>query len=332
MRRREALSLLVGSSGLALVGSLSLTGEETLTLARPLVGALWRASETEAVTTVVATAEWLLGLLERAPALVSRSQEAAHLAAEIHLIAAIAARHRLRLKERLYHLQQAEHYAHLTGDVLLQRALPYYEGYSYLWTFSETGEHQPQAETALSCFQRGLASFKKGPVSPALEASLLTGLAETSSLLQQRREAASALAQAEASYALVSPQHDPGYALADRPPYAVPLCRARVLLNLGQAREALSSLEESQRLYKAQWPQTNGRGLADIEPKRAAVALALVDQELFVEALGASIEGVQRSGSHYGQAEVKQLLRQGQARWPQARQLAELADRIEALA
>jgi hypothetical protein len=60
-----------------------------------------------------------------------------------------------------------------------------------------------------------------------------------------------------------------------------------------------------------------------------AVALALGDQDLFVEALQASVEGVQRSGSRYGRAEVRQLLRQGQERWPQAKQLEEWAAQIE---
>ncbi|WP_069803035.1 hypothetical protein [Thermogemmatispora onikobensis] len=332
MQRREALTLLAGGSGLALLagmGSLSLTREEALTIARTLVGALWRASESEDVTTVSQTSAWLAAILEKEPGGKRLQGETARVVAEVYLIQAIAARHLLRPRDRLQHLQQAEHYAHLSGDVVLQKALPYYKGYSYLWDLVPgTGEYRPQPETALLCFQRGLA-LKGGPASPALEASLLTGMAEAYSLLREPQQAVNALVQAEQSYAVASSRHDPGYALADRPSYAVPLCRARVLLNLGQAREALSALEESQRLYEAQWPQAKGRGVADLQPKRAVVALALGDQDLFVEALQASVEGVQRSGSRYGRAEVKQLLRQGQARWPQAKQLEEWAAQIE---
>ncbi len=331
MQRREALTLLVGGSGLTLLAGsgLSLTGEEALTIARTLVGALWRSSESENVTTVARIASWLIAALEKEPGGIKLQKETARIVAEVHLISAIAARHLMKPGERLQHLQQAGHYALQAGDITLQKALPYYEGYSYLWGLAlGAGEYEPQPEAALSWFQRGLA-VQGGPASPALEASLLTGLAEAYSLLQEPRQAAKALARAEQRYAVTSPRHDPGYALADRPSYAVPLCRARILLNLGQTKEALTALEESQRLYEAQWPQTRGRGLADLQPKRAAVALALGDQELFVEALGTSVEGIQRSKSRYGRAEVKQLLRQGQARWPQAKQLSEWEALIE---
>ncbi|MBE3564645.1 MAG: hypothetical protein IMW90_02845 [Thermogemmatispora sp.] len=332
MQRREALTLLAGGSGLALLagmGSLSLTREEALTIARTLVGALWRTSLSENVETVAQATGWLLKFLEKAPGLLKESQEGAQLAAEGHLIAAIAARHLVQPEERLRHLQQAEQYARLANDVLLQRALPYYQGYSYVWNLAPgMGGYEPQPAKALLCFQRGLA-LKGGPASPALKASLLAGLAEAYSLLQEPEQAVNALVQAEQSYAVASPQHDPGYVLADRSVSGTLLCRARVLLNLGQAREALSALEESQRLYEEQWPQAKGRKLADLHPKRMAVALALGDQDLFVEALQASVEGVQRSGSRYGRAEVKQLLRQGQERWPQAKQLEEWAAQIE---
>ncbi|MBE3564641.1 MAG: hypothetical protein IMW90_02820 [Thermogemmatispora sp.] len=331
MQRREALTLLAGGSGLALLagmGSLSLTREEALTIARTLVGALWRTSLSENVETVAQATGWLLKFLEKAPGLLKESQEGAQLAAEGHLIAAIAARHLVQPEERLRHLQQAEQYARLANDVLLQRALPYYQGYSYVWNLAPgMGGYEPQPAKALLCFQRGLA-LKGGPASPALKASLLAGLAEAYSLLQEPEQAVNALVQAEQSYAVASPQHDPGYVLADRSVSGTLLCRARVLLNLGQAREALSALEESQRLYEEQWPQAKGRKLADLHPKRMAVALALGDQDLFVEALQASVEGVQRSGSRYGRAEVKQLLRQGQERWPQAKQLEEWATQI----
>ncbi|WP_322480839.1 helix-turn-helix transcriptional regulator, partial [Thermogemmatispora sp.] len=289
MHRREALTLLAGGSGLALLGglgSLSLTREEALTIARTVVGALWRTSLSEHVETVAQASGWLLKFLEREPELLQASKEGARIAAEGHLIAAIAARHLLQPGERLRHLQQAERYAHLAGDVLLQRALPYYQGYSYLWGLAaEKAGAGPEPETALLCFQRGLM-VRDEPTSRMQDVGLLMGLAEAYSLLGEPKQAGKALTWAEENYAKVLPGEDPGYVLADvDPPYRMPLARARVFLNMGHSKEAFLALEESQRLYQA--CDKGGRGLADLQPKRAAVALALGDQDLFVEAVRA---------------------------------------------
>ncbi|WP_376797468.1 helix-turn-helix domain-containing protein [Thermogemmatispora sp.] len=330
MQRREALTLLAGGSGLALLagtGSLSLTREEELTIARTLVGALWRTSLSEDVETVAQVTGWLLKFLERDPGLLKTSKEAAQVAAEGHLIAAIAARHLLQPGERLRHLQEAERYACLAGAPLLQMAVYSYLGYSYNFNLAPGMKgYKPQPETARLWFQRGLA-VNGGPTSSAMEATLLMGQAEAHSLLQEYRAAVKALGQAEMRYAATVPANDPGYALADTPPHSVPLWKARIFLNLGRVREALEALEESQRLYHTEW--RDGRGLVDLHPQRMAVALALGDQDLFVEALQASIEGIQRSKSRYGQAEVKQLLKQGQTRWPQTKQLSEWEALIE---
>jgi tetratricopeptide (TPR) repeat protein len=329
MQRREALTLLAGGGGLALLagmGSLSLTREEALTIARTLVGALWRTSLSENVETVALATGGLLKFLEKAPGLLKESKEGAQLAAEGHLIAAIAARHLLQPGERLRHLQEAERYACLAGAPLLQMAVYSYLGYSYNFNLAPgLRGYKPQPETARLWFQRGLA-VKGGPTSSSMEATLLMGQAEAHSLVQECRAAVKALGQAEMRYAATVPANDPGYALADTPPHSVPLWKARIFLNLGRVREALEALEESQRLYHTEW--RDGRGLVDLHPQRMAVALALGDQDLFVEALQESIEGIQRSKSRYGQAEVKQLLRQGQARWPQAKQLEEWAASI----
>jgi tetratricopeptide (TPR) repeat protein len=328
MQRREALTLLAGSGGLALLAGsgLSLTGEEMLTIARTLVGALWRTSLSEDVETVAQATGWLLKFLEKEPGPLKTSKEAARVAAEGHLMAAIAARHLLQPGERLRHLQEAERYACLAGAPLLQMAVYSYLGYSYNFNLAPGMRgYKPQPETARLWFQRGLA-VNGEPTSSTMEATLLMGLAEAHSLLQECRAAVKALGQAEMRYAATVPANDPGYALADTPPHSVPLWKARIFLNLGRVREALEAQEESQRLYHTEW--RDGRGLVDLHPQRMAVALALGDQDLFVEALQASIEGIQRSKSRYGQAEVKQLLKQGQTRWPQAKLLSEWAASI----
>ncbi|GER83155.1 hypothetical protein KTAU_17920 [Thermogemmatispora aurantia] len=328
IKRRDALYVLTAGSGLAFLSpALPYTTAEALGVSRTLLGVLWRASFSEQVEAIQTLGEVLLSFLESHPALREEQRAAASLMAEVHLILATTARHLLLPQARIGHLQQAERFALLADDPLAHRVVLDYWGFSYAWNLAPgTDDYGPRPEKALLCFQRGLA-LRGGPASPALEASLLRGLAEACSLLRDSKQAAKALVLAEERYASVSPSGDPGYTLADCPPYGALLCRARVLLNLGQAREALSALEESQRLYQVHGQ--GGRGLADLQPKRMAVALALGDQDLFVEALQASVEGVQRSGSRYGRAEVKQLLRQGQARWPQVKQLEEWAAQIE---
>ncbi|RAQ94625.1 hypothetical protein A4R35_03700 [Thermogemmatispora tikiterensis] len=72
-----------------------------------------------------------------------------------------------------------------------------------------------------------------------------------------------------------------------------------------------------------------GKRAGGLQPRRAAVALALGEKELFVEALEASMEAARQSGSRYASAMVKQLLMRGQERWPQERQLSEWAVSID---
>jgi transcriptional regulator with XRE-family HTH domain len=333
IKRRDALHLLTTGSSLAfLTPGMPFTSAEALGVSRTLLGVLWRASLAEHVETVQGLATLLLRFVESHPSLRGEQRAAASLMAEAHLILATAARHLLQPGKRLEHLQQAERYAQMAADALLTKTVLDYMGYGYNWDLAPgTGEYAPQPEAALLCFQRGLA-LKRGPASPALESDLLGGLAEAYSLLHEARQALKALALAEERYAASSPATDPGYELADAPAYTIPLRRVRILVNLGQTKGVLTALEESQRLYEAQWPQAKGRGLAELQPRRAAVALALNEQELFMEALEASMEAARQSGSRYALAMVKQVLTQGQARWPQLRDLAHWKEQLGWLA
>ncbi|GER83154.1 hypothetical protein KTAU_17910 [Thermogemmatispora aurantia] len=330
IKRRDALYVLTAGSGLAFLSpALPYTTAEALGVSRTLLGVLWRASLAEHVETIHGLAALLLRFLESHPAFEGERETRASLMAEVHLILATVARHLMRPDKRLDHLRQAEQQAQLSPDPLLTKAVLDYLGYGYNWNLAPGKEqYGPRPEKALLCFQRGLA-LKDGPASPALESDLLGGLAEAYSLLQESRQALKTLSLAEDRYASTSPATDPGYWLADAPAYTIPLRRVRILINLGQTQGVMAALEESQRLYEAQWPQAKGRALAELQPRRAAVALALSDQELFVEALGASLGAAQQSGSRYALAMVRQLLRQGQARWPQVKQLEEWAAQVE---
>lgn len=311
-----------------LSSAIPFTTTEALAIARMVLNALWRISEAEQVGAVEQIASLLLGFLTKHPALNEGDRLTAALIAETHLILATAARHLMRPDRRTQQLWHAWRYAELADDTLLRKAVLDYRGFGCVWGLAPgTDGYQPEPQAALLCFQQALV-IRGGPASPAMKASLLRGLAEAYSLLQEPRKATKTLVQAEAHYAATSAANDPGYTLADCAPYGAVLCRARILLNLGQGQMALQALEESQRLYLAQWPGSRGRGLADLQPKRAAVALALNDQDLFREAMSASMEAVQRSGSRYGRAEAQQLLQQGQARWPQLRDLAHWKEQL----